>query len=164
MSQTSYSNKFTAALAGQLAYCAPGQSETIDTMVMTADVLAGRFVCKDTTVGKAKLPATTGNVTADGYGFVVRRMAREPAGVDGTTAADYKSGQDVPVLRQGRIWVECESAAAFGGSTFVRFATGTGTKIGATYNAADTATCVAAPGWTFATELAAAGLVMVEKL
>lgn len=163
MSQTSYSNKFTAALAGQLAFCAPGQVEVIDTKVLTADMLAGRFCCKDTTTDKAKAVATSANVTADGYGFIIRRMAREPAGVDGTTSADYKSGQDVPVLRAGRIWVECESAATFGGSVFVRFAAGTGTKIGAVYNAADTATCVAAPGWTFGSELAAAGLVLVEK-
>lgn len=164
MSQTSYANKFTAALAGQLAYCAPGQVEVIDTKVTTADILAGSFVCRDTTTDKCKLPATSANVTADGYGFVVRRMAREPAGADGTTSADYKSGTDVPVLRAGRIWVNCETAAAFGGSVFVRFTVEAPDLIlGTVRNDADTDKAVAAPGWTFGSILSGPGLVLVEK-
>ena len=163
MSQTAYANKFTAALAGQLAYCAPGQVEVIDTKVTTADILAGSFVCRDTTTDKCKLPATSANVTADGYGFVIRRMAKEPL-TDGGTTADYKSGTDVPVLRAGRIWVNCETAAAFGGSVFVRFTVEAPDLIlGTVRNDADTDKAVAAPGWTFGSILSAAGLVLVEK-
>jgi hypothetical protein len=96
------------------------------------------------TEGTADLPDSTGEVTGIYGGGVAMRDPNLP-----TANGGYQIGDAVRVCVRGRVFVLGELTLAVTDTPFVRFATGTGTQLGAFRNAADTATCVAAPNTRF---------------
>lgn len=160
MSQTTYVQRFTEALAGMLA--APVENCVIESFSNAAILSAGLFVTRDAADGACKVPVTTGEVTASGIGFTIMNPSREPSS-DGATT-DFPALKGVSVIRRGKVWVLTEGAMTYGQAPFVRFAAGGGGSVlGKVRTDADTATAVAAPGWTCLTTLAAAGLAILEK-
>jgi hypothetical protein len=160
MSQTSYSQRLSEALAGMLA--SPIDDCEIESKINAAAIPAGIFVTRNAADDACKVPTTTGEVTASGMGFTVLNLAREPVADDSTI--DNPAGKGVSVLRRGRIWVLTETAMTYGQSVFVRFtANGGNTQLGKVRNDADTANAVAAPGWVCKTTLGAAGLAIIER-
>ena len=73
-------------------------------------------------------------------GIGVLHMATDPNYIAGS--ANFREGEAVPCLLEGAIWVVTESVIAPGAQVYVRYASGTGTKIGAfTGIGTDTSTC-----------------------
>lgn len=160
MSQTSYSQRFTEALAGMLA--APIDQCVIESKINAAAIPFGIFVTRDAADDAAKVPTTSGEVTASGMGFTALILAREPVS-DGSTT-DAAIGKGVSVVRRGKLWVLTETAMTYGQAVFVRFtANGGNTQLGKVRNDADTANAVAAPGWQCLTTLSAGGLAIIER-
>jgi hypothetical protein len=113
------------------------------TKIATAVVPFGTWVDFHTE-DKAQNPTTTGAVTALPYGGIAMRDPSLP-----TASTGYQIGDAMTVMVRGRVYVLGEVALAVTDTPFVRFAAGTGTQLGAIRNAADTATCVAAPNAKF---------------
>jgi len=97
-----------------------------------------------TAEGTCELPDATGEVTAIHGGGVAMRDPNLA-----TATAGYAVGDPVRVMTRGRIFVLAEEAVVITDTPFARFATGTGTQLGAFRNDADTATAVAAPETRF---------------
>lgn len=168
MSQTAYSiNIANAAYPGQ-PYDT-GKKDDVTVVAFAAALPYGVLVVYDAANGSPDLnhrnaivPATTGSITTAGnaLGVVVADQARaqEPL----VTNAVYDQYSAVPVRRQGRIWVVAETAVTDNAPCFVRFATGTGTQLGAFRADADSASAVALPNAKFVGTTSAAGFAVVE--
>lgn len=158
MSQTSYAQRFAPAIAGQLS--CPFQEARLDSKINALAMPAGVFVCRDAADDACKVPAAAGDVTATGFGFVKHDMAKERQ--QGQTV-DFPAKHGVTVMKEGRMWVPCETDAAEGGQVFVRItASGGNTQLGKVRKDADTATATALTGCRFIRTIAAAGLVEIE--
>lgn len=93
-------------------------------------------------------------------GIAVRKHTQTNA-YNATTATDYAIGASVPICNLGYIVVEAESDVVKGGNIFIRYASGTGTVLGAIRADADTATAVEVPGVVFAESASAGELVRI---
>lgn len=109
-------------------------------------------------------PAASADVTARLRGIALYNDTARGSGNGANGGYGYEVNQGVTYLRRGLVWVRCESAIAQDVDPFVRFATGTGTVLGAVYNTADTATAVQTglSGIRTRSALSAAGLVLIE--
>ncbi len=100
----------------------------------------GRLVVRDgASADKVKHPTATISDLQTIEGVVSSSHAVEQNGSDDP---GYAAKDAVNVMKKGYIWVAIEETVAVGDPVFVRFAAGTGTKLGAFRNDADTATCV----------------------
>lgn len=97
---------------------------------------------------------------ADVYGLAVLSSHR----VD----TDYAQHEQVPALRKGEMYVECEDACTEGEQVYVRVVAGAGESLGAVRatpdGSASAPDAARAKGWKFAEDGAAGALVRVEKL
>ncbi len=158
MSQTSYAQRFTPSIAGQLS--CPLQEAVLDSKINALAMPAGIFVCRDAADDAVKVPAAAGDVTSTGCGFVKHDMAKER---QASQTVDFPAKNGVTVMRRGRMWVLCETAAAYGGQVYVRItASGGNTQLGKVRNDADTAAATALTGCRFIRTIGAAGLVEIE--
>ncbi|MBU2648521.1 hypothetical protein KKI24_27690 [bacterium] len=171
MGQDSYSTTLTVRRPGKPVDL---QSELHSDIVtgrneLATAIMPGRFLTQGAAADDVMIDDTgaTGGVY---IGLAVDIDTRERA-----TGYDYTSGYPqnalVPVARSGRWYVECASAAAKGGTVYVRFVAGTSGAVGTAYNTTDAvggvganeATCVAIKA-KFAETISAAGTVAVELL
>jgi hypothetical protein len=160
MSQTSYTQRFVTAINGQLS--CPFQHARLDSKINALAMPAGVFVCRDAADDACKVPSASGDVTATGFGFVKHDMAKEAQ--QGQTV-DFPAKHGVTVMKEGRMWVTCETAAAEGGQVYIRItANGAGKlQLGAVGNVADAGNAIALTGCRFIRTLAAGpGLVEIE--
>jgi hypothetical protein len=159
MSQTSYSIDQGAAKAGGVYDL--GFNDFIS-LAAQATIPFGCFVCKGTAEDQVKVPAATGDVTdiTKARGFAAATQAHEQ--VSGASVDQYVQYDTVSVMQRGRMWVTCEANWTQASSVFVRFATGTGTQLGAVLVSADTATAVALPGAKFLNSGSAGGLALIQ--
>jgi len=106
--------------------------------------------------GNCEIADDTGEVTA-GEGGVALRVPTK------VTGQGHKQGDLVPVMRQGRVWVDAEQGIAAQANPFVRFVAGAGGTVkGAWRNDADTASAVAPSGISVFRGSAGAGLVVLQ--
>lgn len=163
--QSTYSVRPTAdGIPGMLSR--PEQECVLESKINAAAIPAGVFVCRDTSDDSAKVPAASGSVTATGFGFVKADVARQ-RNSDGTSTFAAKEG--FTVMRRGRMFVLCETAAAYGGAVYVRITSdgASNTQLGKVRNDADisgSARAVALQGCRFVGTIAAAGLVEIELI
>lgn len=104
MSQTTYAYDAAQAVAGQKADS--GEDYHVESVVASADIPAGRFVKIDRTTDKVALPDDTDNEIF-GVALYVDTL------VGGS--AIHKAGTVVPVLRKGRVWVDCQAGTMTAG-------------------------------------------------
>ena len=108
----------------------------------------------------------TGGTATLGFGDLLGPIDGAVAGLvafDSTRSAlAYSASEAVPVVRGGRAWVSCETAASQGGIVFVRQIAGTGESLGAIRATPDANDCGLLVGARFASSTASAGLVLVE--
>lgn len=101
-----------------------------------------------------------------GFGDLLGPLDGAAAGIvafdSSRSALAFAAAEAVPVVRAGRVWVSCETAAAQGGIVFVRQVAGVGESLGAIRATPDSTDCALLPGARFASSTAAAGLVLVE--
>lgn len=119
MSQTSYSNTYTAGFEGMLA---DGGSPDIISKVngeASTDLIFGRGV-RETSAGAV-------NFSAAGQALlgVPVHMQKDAASLAGSGAIPPK--ETFNVLRRGRIWVKAEQAVAVGDPVYVRHTVNGGT-------------------------------------
>ncbi len=161
MGQESYSQNITTRRAGMAVdYQAikSGDEQTGRNEISTA-IYPGLFIAQGATDDDVMIN-DTGATGATYLGVATDNENRER--VQGSTATSgYEQYDLTPYASSGRWYVNCGSAAAKGGTVYVRYASGTGTVIGEAYNSADTATCDAVNA-KFAETITAAGVVAVE--
>jgi len=108
------------------------------------------------------LPTLTAHVTGDlSFGFTLQ----DPSAASGTGEnPGYVQFDQIPILREGVMWVISEDAVAtWGLPVFVRFtAGGAGQTIGRVRTDVDGGAAVALPGATFMGTCAAESLVKIE--
>lgn len=127
--QTTYSRDPSVAYAGQLGDPNPRLIATRSNSESSANVAAGIFLKQDTE-GKAKLLTAATERLA---GVVLNTFSRNPGDVSVSLSGNeaYAPKAAMPMLQEGSAWVRCEQAMAVTDSVYVRFATGSGTTIGA---------------------------------
>lgn len=142
--------------AGQMAE--PFGPEDIRSVINTAGKLFfGRLAVVDGE-GKAKHPTAT----LDKPLGVVMHSHATVSKEDGLDAG-YATKETANVIKKGYVWVVIEEDIVFGDAVFYRHAAGTGTKLGAFRNDADTATCTALPNARWVKGgLAAQGIALLE--
>lgn len=165
---------------GQLSYSIntpavsfPGQPADLTNLVATsamavaAPLAYGTLAVRDTAnssgiVEAGKAPALAADITTLGnvLGVVLADQAR--AQDPSVSVAQYPIGSAVPTMRKGRAWVVVEEAVNAGDPVFVRFATGTGTQLGAFRKSADTATAAQLPTAVYRSAAGAAGYAILE--
>ncbi len=152
--------RVTAALAGMLVD-PDDDGIMVESKINAAALSAGLCVARDAADDAVKVPATGTDITANFMGITIRDVAREPVS-DGSTT-DYAAGKGVSVLTRGRIWVDCETAAAKNGNVFARHtANGGNTTLGKVRNDADTSNAAQVPNARFDSTIGTAGLVIVK--
>jgi len=127
--QTSYSINIPAvAYPGQLFDI--GNKDILSALAVAAAIVFGTLVVTDetNTVGPdvlaGRAPAASGDITGIGQvlGIAVANQAlpQNPA----VASPQYPQNYSVPCLRQGRIWVNAESAMTDGAAPYVRYGAG----------------------------------------
>lgn len=119
-----------------------GPSDRV-TKIATAAVPFGTWVDFHTE-DKAQNPTTTGVVTSLPYGGIAMRDPSLPSNQGG-----YAIGDAMTVMVRGRVYVLADQTVVTTDTPFVRFASGSGTQLGAIRKDADTATAVAGPNAKF---------------
>ena len=153
MPQSTVNTAPATKAAGQLADNGPSRTEA---GFASAALAFGRIVAwaTGTSDRTLKLPAAATDVTAQVAGVVRQQVAKE------ADATGYAEKEDVPVLKQGVIYVTSETATTKGGSVHVRYA-GTGNK-GEVRNAAVASETDVLPGARFEETISAAGVVAIS--
>lgn len=145
MSQTSYSQYQGGPFSGMLADNSGHEVETGINMEASASIPFGRFVAWKTGAPDdkgAKLPAASTDILK---GVVMHAHHYAPVWTDRDSVVHGEldgtglvPGATLEVLRRGRIYMESETAFAYGDPVFVRYsANGGNTKLGIALNAAD---------------------------
>lgn len=145
--QTSHSQYMTDRLAGMLVYGKVSVPAMVINKSATVALANGKFVCRGANDEKATLPASSGNVTATGFGFVCRDPGRMP----NISTAEYAANAEVPIMQQGEIMAICEDTnITFGGPVYVRITTDTdGSDLGNVRADSDGGKAIALPGARF---------------
>jgi hypothetical protein len=128
------------------------------------EVPFGHYVCLDeratTAVGESdfsvRLPRQSADITGGRHlGLAIEDKAREE------NSAEFRANTMIPVLRQGRAWVECEQAVVAGDPVYVRYAAG-GNGLGGFGNTAGTSERALLPNSVYLNAAAIAGFAIVE--
>jgi len=121
-----------------------------------------------TSVTSIYVPAQTGTggTFTAGFGSMLGPINAAAAGVvafENTRAsANYAVAEMAPVVSQGRVWVDSETAAFEGAPVYVRMVAGEGESLGAVRHTPDSTDCALLRGARFAKTIAAAGRTLVE--
>jgi hypothetical protein len=106
MSQTAYTVYPAEAYAGQLI---PDVPFTVESRVATANLPFGRAVQRVTSDNQVGLTAASG--VPQGVAIITHEYPNDQA-------EDILSGQNVSVLKKGRVWVEAVGAVTQGASAY----------------------------------------------
>lgn len=166
MPQTSYTDRFSPAIAGMRGDADDFQSfSKISTD--SASIPIGCFVAADGEQGAA-LPSSTADQL---LGPVMGEMRFAPAWTDrdGNVHGDQDAdglvpGTQMDVMKEGTLWVVSETTASAFEPVFVRCVAGVGEQAGAVRNAADASDCQDLTGKArYLTDVANAGdLALIE--
>lgn len=139
--QLTYARQFGNPYAGQLGYAMP--SDRIKTYLNKSGGTLGAglgVVAQSTNSDPAHEVTLPSDNSHPLVGITVLDMATDPNFIAGT--ASTREGESVSCLLEGAIWVVTESVIAPGAQVYVRYASGTGTTIGAfTGIGTDSSTC-----------------------
>jgi hypothetical protein len=149
--QTSYSAAPAIGYAGQIA---DSSVTNVISRIANESIVAGRFVVRQAE-GKCKLPAAAADITSGlALGVAMYDSSREPEA--------YASGDQVPVVRKGPVYVTVEAGVTEGGAVYVRHtADASLTTIGGFAPAAGTGLSLL-PGARFASTALIGALAVVE--
>lgn len=154
--QISYSQTITTALQGQVAD--DGPSRIVSRVTPADEIKIGVGVVKDTDDGTIKLPDTSGDVFE---GIAIRDITV----TDGEASADntFPADAQVPIMKQGRVWVQVEEAVTPASDVYCRYTTSGGnTQKGAFRTDADTAKAFQVTQARFLSTTGGAGIALLE--
>ena len=152
MSQLDY-NDLSAAVKGAISDIA---HHDIVGRNALADVKFGLGLAATTVAGQAAVP------TATGFVFEGISVQTNKPTDNATGEALYKQGEEISVMRKGRIWVYVEEAVAVNDSVFLRHTVNGALLAGDFRTDDDTARADQIPNARFITATTAAGLAVVE--
>jgi len=124
--------------------------------VAAADIGFGVGLMQTAVAGFAAIP------TATGFNFEGISVQTNKPTPNDTGIALYEAGEEITVLRKGRIWVYVEEAVAVNDDVFLRHTTNAALLAGDFRTDADTARADQITNARFITATTAAGLAMVE--
>jgi len=133
-----------------------GPNDTITRTAEDSDIKYGRAVIEGTSDSQAELALTSGTTC---LGITVDTTAGVANASD---AGLYEENSSMTVLRAGRIFAVCEDGCSKDDPVYFRFASGTGTEIGALRTDADTDTATLITGAKWKTTAAAGGIAIVQ--
>jgi hypothetical protein len=144
-----------------------GLKDRTSALAVAAAIPYGVLVVRDTgnspgNLVAGKVPAASSDITTLGSALGVAIADQGRAQDPSVAVPTYPINSAVPCGRIGRYWVLVEENVSQGNAAFVRFATGSGTQLGAWRKSADTATAVALPGAYYVTDGLAGGYACVE--
>jgi len=152
MSQLDY-NDLSAAVKGALADIA--LSDKVGRFA-AADINFGVGLAQTAVAGQAEIPTATG-FTFEGIAVQTNKPTPNSTGI-----ALYEAGEEITVLRKGRIWVYVEEAVAVNDDVYLRHTDNVALLAGDFRTDADTAKADQITNARFITATTAAGLAMVE--
>ena len=138
--QLTYSRSFAAAIRGQVSDSNPKTYRSLLNKSGGA-LAAGVGLVRDATSGEATTPSDNSHALV---GIAALHMATDPNFIAGS--ANYREGSEMVVLVEGSIWVPVEQTVTPADPVFVRFASGSGTELGAFRKDGDTNTARAVYG------------------
>ena len=154
MSQLDYNDmSATPAVKGMLADIALSDKVGRNSLVAIA---FGLGLVQTAVAGQAALPSATG-FTFEGISVQTNKPTSNATG-----EAQYEIGEEITVLRKGRIWVYVETAVAVNDDVFLRHTVNGALLAGDFRTDADTARADQITNARFITATTAAGLAMVE--
>lgn len=157
--QTSYAFDLAVAFAGQLADLNDFESKS-GLLEGAANIPFGVGLKKGSADDGYVLPAAGGDLID---GIAIHTHAVDTIGLSGLSPSDagLQPKQTFAVLRRGYIWVKVEEAVVRDDTAFCRYATGTGTQLGAWRKSADTSTAAIVKGARYMTSAAAGGYAIL---
>lgn len=134
--QTTYSDTAGVAYAGMLSDAEPSRVFSFENADAAA-MLSGTFAAKLAATPELKA-RTLAAVTDPIAGIILHSHARNNV----LGQAGWEVGGEMPLLERGAAYMVAEVTLVVGDPVFVRFATGTGTQIGAIRKDHDSNTCM----------------------
>ncbi len=167
MSQLDYQIDMTIGVEGGIADTTFGK-DTISRVAL-ADLRCARLLVRDATAPLgdrgAKIPTADFAGSGDVLGVLMWDPGKVNDGLISSVKVNFAAGDELPVLRRGRIYVKPEDAVVQGVQAFARFASGGGgTELGRFRSDADTATAAAVPSARWFTSTTAADQVAVLEI
>lgn len=161
--QTSMLTTPAVAYAGMVSQDTPGFRDIIS-KISAASIPNGVFVTQGTADDQCELPNAAGDITPGGPGLGVAIFdPTVPTNWPPGTTVPYPSGQAVPIMRRGRVYVVVEEAVSKGDDVYVRYAAGVGgTQLGAFRSSDPGSEAAQLEGAKYATSAGAAGLALLE--
>lgn len=148
--------------AGDFTYADSAGTGTLTETVLVVqgqEIGFGKFVCLDERSGEdqaVRLPRRATDITGGRHlGVVLDDRAREDH------EGDFRANTMIPVLVEGRVYVEVEQAVTKGDDVFVRFAAG-GSGVGSFGNTSGTSERAQVPRAVYRTSAASGELAVVE--
>lgn len=159
MSQLSYSQTMTVAVAGMVADGAGAPHDIVTRANIIDEILFGVAVAEVAgDEGTIELPDSSGAIIA---GIALRSLTVE----EGAASIDnaYPANSACAVMRKGRAWVKVEKAVTVDDDVYVRYtASGGNTQLGAFRDDADTSKALQITNARFITSTSGAGIAIVE--
>lgn len=156
MSQTTYPLVAPVAFAGLLEHRIASMSRSLeDAVAIAAGVMA--VAPASDPEDEFRLPSAAGQTQ---YGITVHRHGREDFALAGAFA--FAQGEDVELLRQGRIWVLVEEAITANDPVFFRHTVNGGLVPGGWRNDAAAAEADAVPNAIFLTTAAIDTVALID--
>lgn len=152
MSQLDY-NDLSAAVKGGLADIA---HHDIVGRFAAADIKFGLGLAATSVAGQCAVP------TATGFIFEGISVQTNKPTSNATGEALYETGEEISVLKKGRIWVYVETAVAVNDNVFLRHTVNAALLAGDFRTDADTARADQIANARFVTATTAAGLAQIE--
>jgi hypothetical protein len=156
MAQTSYTASPAVAYAGLEGDIQPARKAAKVNEESSA-IPFGVAVKRGTSENKAKLPATAADEI---IGVVLSTYAADNQAL--AQAAGVAAAGQMTIIEEGDVFVKVEEAVAVGDQVFVRFASGSGTQLGAFRKSIDSSTARRLPGAVYETAAAQDGYALVR--
>lgn len=149
-----YETDYTLAVTSELAISTQiGFKQTVE---------FGLFVCKDSLADNVcRLPFQATDITG-GFGGVALHTHNVEQSNPTSGNVGYPYSSMINLLSKGRVYVQVEEAVTAGDAVYVRYAVGTGSKIGAFRKSEDSSTAGLLPSSRYITSADANGFAVVE--
>lgn len=159
MSQLSYSQTMTVAVAGMIADGAGAPHDVVSRVNITDEIPFGVAVADIAgDEGTIELPDSSGALIC---GIAVRSLTVEEGAASVENA--YPADSACAVMKKGRIWVQVEKAVTVDDDVYVRHtANGGNTQLGAFRDDSDTNRAIQITNARFVTSSSGSGIVQVE--
>lgn len=111
---------------------------------------------------ECRVPQASGDIGPDVLGVALSTQFIESQPATDTGPARYRAGDQVNILRVGRVWVKPEDSPVAGGDVYVRYSASGSQQLGAFRTDTDSSTAAKLTGAKYLSSPDADGLVLVQ--